>query len=181
MDCMCVCCVCLIGSFRLLENIWSLVGGRDGSGVHRLHAGHRRATGGPVLGHSLLSDVAGPGRRLPDRHARRRHQHRLWHSDRPRSPQGSRLRYSLLSPSTITSILVFDLLSVIAAVCIVSYLIGLLFVTGSGEYWVKIFDSFAGTTGLIFIALLESVAVMYIYGHRKYVLEIISLGPLGMT
>lgn len=53
--------------------------------------------------------------------------------------------------------------------CIVSYLIGLLFVTGSGEYWVKIFDSFAGTTGLIFIALLESVAVMYIYGHRKYV------------
>lgn len=74
--------------------------------------------------------------------------------------------------------LVFDLLllllSVLAAVCIVSYLIGLLFVTGSGEYWVKIFDSFAGTTGLIFIALLESVAVMYIYGHRKYVIEIIS-------
>lgn len=60
----------------------------------------------------------------------------------------------------------FDLL---AAVCIISYLIGLLFVTGSGEYWVKIFDSFAGTTGLIFIALLESIAVMYIYGHRKYV------------
>ena len=64
--------------------------------------------------------------------------------------------------------IVFDLLCA-AAVCIVSYLIGLLFVTGSGEYWVKIFDSFAGTTGLIFIALLESVAVMYIYGHRKYV------------
>lgn len=52
-------------------------------------------------------------------------------------------------------------------VCITSYLIGLLFVTGAGEYWVKIFDSFAGTTGLIFIALLESIAVMYIYGHRK--------------
>ncbi len=54
-------------------------------------------------------------------------------------------------------------------VCTLSCCIGLLFVTGSGEYWVKIFDSFAGTTGLIFIALLESVAVMYIYGHRKYV------------
>lgn len=54
-----------------------------------------------------------------------------------------------------------------AVVCIMSYCIGLLFVTGAGEYWVKIFDSFAGTTGLIFIALLESVAVMYIYGHRK--------------
>ena len=52
--------------------------------------------------------------------------------------------------------------------CIVCYLLGLIFVTGAGEYWVKIFDSFAGTTGLIFIALLESIAVMYIYGHERY-------------
>ncbi len=56
---------------------------------------------------------------------------------------------------------------VAAVVCIVCFFIGLIFVTGAGEYWVKIFDSFAGTTGLIFIALLESIAVMYIYGHEK--------------
>ncbi|XP_032792559.2 sodium- and chloride-dependent transporter XTRP3 [Daphnia magna] len=65
--------------------------------------------------------------------------------------------------------------AVSAAVCIISYLIGLLFVTGSGEYWVKIFDSFAGTTGLIFIALLESIAVMYIYGHRKFSQDILQM------
>lgn len=44
---------------------------------------------------------------------------------------------------------------------------GLIFTTGAGEYWLKLFDSFAGTIGLVMIALLEMVAVMFIYGHEK--------------
>lgn len=47
-------------------------------------------------------------------------------------------------------------------------MIGLIFCTGAGEYWLKMFDSFAGTIGLVVIALLEMVAVIYIYGHEKY-------------
>lgn len=52
-------------------------------------------------------------------------------------------------------------------VCAFCFAIGLIFCTGAGEYWLKLFDSFAGTIGLVVIALLEMVAVVYIYGHEK--------------
>lgn len=45
---------------------------------------------------------------------------------------------------------------------------GLIFTTGAGEYWLKMFDSFAGTIGLVVVALMEMIAVIYIYGHEKY-------------
>lgn len=54
-------------------------------------------------------------------------------------------------------------------VCLFCFLIGLLFTTGAGEYWLKMFDSFAGTIGLVVVALLEMIAVIYVYGHEKYV------------
>ena len=52
-------------------------------------------------------------------------------------------------------------------VCLICCIVGLLFCTGAGEYWLKLFDSFAGTIGLVFLALLETFAVMYVYGHAK--------------
>lgn len=55
----------------------------------------------------------------------------------------------------------------IATVCICCFFIGLIFCTGAGEYWLKMFDSFAGTIGLVVIALMEMIAVIYIYGHEK--------------
>lgn len=54
-----------------------------------------------------------------------------------------------------------------AALCIFCFIVGLIFCTGAGEYWLKLFDSFAGTIGLVVIALLEMIAVIYIYGHEK--------------
>jgi solute carrier family 6 amino acid/orphan transporter-like 15/16/17/18/20 len=54
-----------------------------------------------------------------------------------------------------------------ACVCCICFFVGLIFCTGAGEYWLKMFDSFAGTIGLVMIALLEMVAVMFIYGHEK--------------
>lgn len=56
---------------------------------------------------------------------------------------------------------------VTAAVCLFCFIVGLIFCTGAGEYWLKMFDSFAGTIGLVVIALLEMVAVIYVYGHEK--------------
>lgn len=58
------------------------------------------------------------------------------------------------------------------AVCLICCTVGLLFTTGAGEYWLKLFDSFAGTIGLVLLALLENVAVMYIYGHDKFTTDI---------
>ncbi|GFG38224.1 hypothetical protein Cfor_12220, partial [Coptotermes formosanus] len=46
------------------------------------------------------------------------------------------------------------------------------YVTGAGEYWLKLFDSFAGTIGLVLVALLETLAVMYVYGHKKFTQDI---------
>lgn len=34
------------------------------------------------------------------------------------------------------------------------------------------FDSFAGTIGLIVLALMEMIAVMYVYGHEKFTNDI---------
>ncbi|XP_045762198.1 sodium-dependent neutral amino acid transporter B(0)AT3 isoform X4 [Maniola jurtina] len=54
------------------------------------------------------------------------------------------------------------------AVCTFCFFVGLIFTTGAGEYWLKMFDSFAGTIGLVVVALLEMVSVVYIYGHEKF-------------
>ena len=53
------------------------------------------------------------------------------------------------------------------AVCLFCFTVGLIFCTGAGEYWLKMFDSFAGTLGLVVVAFMEMIAVIYIYGHAK--------------
>lgn len=37
------------------------------------------------------------------------------------------------------------------------------------------FDSFAGTIGLVVVALLEMIAVIYIYGHKKFTQDIFDM------
>jgi len=61
---------------------------------------------------------------------------------------------------------------VTGAVCVTCFFVGLIFCTGAGEYWLKLFDSFAGTIGLVLVALLETLAVMYVYGHKKFTQDI---------
>ncbi|XP_055318076.1 sodium-dependent neutral amino acid transporter B(0)AT3 isoform X2 [Sitodiplosis mosellana] len=61
---------------------------------------------------------------------------------------------------------------VTATVCLFCFIVGLIFCTGAGEYWLKMFDSFAGTIGLVVIALMEMIAVIYIYGHEKFTEDI---------
>ncbi|XP_076655482.1 sodium- and chloride-dependent transporter XTRP3 isoform X2 [Halictus rubicundus] len=53
-------------------------------------------------------------------------------------------------------------------VCTVCFFVGLIFCTGAGEYWLKMFDSFAGTIGLVMVALMEMLSVVFIYGHEKF-------------
>ena len=60
------------------------------------------------------------------------------------------------------------LVGVVAVTC---FAIGLVFTTGSGEYWLTLFDSF-GATGLTFIAFTELVSVMYVYGHQRFTRDV---------
>ncbi|XP_029658938.1 sodium- and chloride-dependent transporter XTRP3 [Formica exsecta] len=57
-------------------------------------------------------------------------------------------------------------------VCVVCFFVGLIFCTGAGEYWLKMFDSFAGTIGLVMVALMEMISVIFVYGHEKFTKDI---------
>ncbi|CAH1717250.1 unnamed protein product [Chironomus riparius] len=57
-------------------------------------------------------------------------------------------------------------------VCLFCFIVGLIFTTGAGEYWLKMFDSFAGTLGLVVVAFMEMIAVIYVYGHKKFTEDI---------
>ncbi|XP_029104332.1 sodium-dependent neutral amino acid transporter B(0)AT1-like [Scleropages formosus] len=52
--------------------------------------------------------------------------------------------------------------------CLVSFLIALIFVQRSGNYWLALFDSFAGSIPLLIIAFCEMVAVVYLYGIDRF-------------
>lgn len=49
--------------------------------------------------------------------------------------------------------------------------IALIFVQGSGNYWLALFDNFAGSIPLLIIAFCEMVGVVYVYGIDRYVSE----------
>lgn len=48
--------------------------------------------------------------------------------------------------------------------CLVSCLLGLIFATRSGNYWLALFDNFAGSIPLLVIGFSEMISVIYIYG-----------------
>lgn len=60
-----------------------------------------------------------------------------------------------------------DVRFILATLCICCFLIGLVFSTGAGEYWLNLFDSFAATITLLIVALMEMVIVIYVYGLDK--------------
>ncbi|CAD5217579.1 unnamed protein product [Bursaphelenchus okinawaensis] len=46
--------------------------------------------------------------------------------------------------------------------------VGLVFTTRSGQYWVSMFDHFAGSYALMLVAFFEIFAVIYVYGFRRF-------------
>ncbi|KAK6031650.1 sodium-dependent neutral amino acid transporter B(0) domain protein [Ostertagia ostertagi] len=55
-----------------------------------------------------------------------------------------------------------------AVLCASACLVGLLFSTRAGQYWVALFDSFAGSYALMCVAFFEVIAVVYVYGYRRF-------------
>ncbi|CAH1780225.1 unnamed protein product [Owenia fusiformis] len=56
--------------------------------------------------------------------------------------------------------------------CLVSFTVGLIFVLGSGNYWLDLFDSFSGTFPLMTVAFFEVIGVVYIYGMESFTEDI---------
>ncbi|CAG0886486.1 unnamed protein product [Darwinula stevensoni] len=55
--------------------------------------------------------------------------------------------------------------------CLVCFLLGLIFTTGSGSYWVTLIDSFS-STGLLLVGCMELVIIVYGYGMKRFVGDI---------
>uniref|UniRef100_A0A803TK02 Transporter n=1 Tax=Anolis carolinensis TaxID=28377 RepID=A0A803TK02_ANOCA len=57
---------------------------------------------------------------------------------------------------------------VTGVICVVSFLIAIIFVLNSGNYWLALFDNFAGSIPLLIIAFCEMFSVVYIYGIDRF-------------
>ncbi|XP_054840937.1 sodium-dependent neutral amino acid transporter B(0)AT1 [Eublepharis macularius] len=53
-------------------------------------------------------------------------------------------------------------------ICVASFLIAIIFVLRSGNYWLALFDNFAGSIPLLIIAFCEMFSVVYIYGIDRF-------------
>lgn len=49
-------------------------------------------------------------------------------------------------------------------ICLGTYLIAFIFTLNSGQYWLSLLDSYAGSIPLLVIAFFEMVSVVYVYG-----------------
>ncbi|XP_069766151.1 sodium-dependent neutral amino acid transporter B(0)AT1-like [Narcine bancroftii] len=53
-------------------------------------------------------------------------------------------------------------------ICLVCFLLAFIFILNSGNYWLALFDSYAGSIPLLIIAFCEMVGVVYIYGIDRF-------------
>ncbi|XP_056283443.1 sodium-dependent neutral amino acid transporter B(0)AT3-like isoform X1 [Pseudoliparis swirei] len=62
---------------------------------------------------------------------------------------------------------------VTAGICSTAFLMALIFTLGSGNYWVEIFNANVGSVPLLIVAFFEIVAVIYVYGMKKFSEDIV--------
>ncbi|XP_059801271.1 sodium-dependent neutral amino acid transporter B(0)AT3-like isoform X3 [Hypanus sabinus] len=55
-----------------------------------------------------------------------------------------------------------------AMICLVSFLIALIFTTSSGNYWLAIFDKYGTGLPLLIITFFELIGVIYVYGINNF-------------
>lgn len=51
--------------------------------------------------------------------------------------------------------------------CIIGFLLGLVFVQGSGNYFVTMFDDYSATLPLLIVVASEAFAIAWIYGADR--------------
>lgn len=62
--------------------------------------------------------------------------------------------------------------AITGGLCIVMFLLGLIFTMRSGNYFLELFDNYSATFGLVAVALGESVAVAWVYGIDNFTEDI---------
>ncbi|XP_060051476.1 sodium-dependent neutral amino acid transporter B(0)AT2 isoform X1 [Erinaceus europaeus] len=72
----------------------------------------------------------------------------------------------IITPTVDTLKVRKDIVTVIC--CFVAFFVGLIFVQSSGNYFVTMFDDYSATLPLLFIVILENIAVSYVYGIEKF-------------
>ncbi|XP_046873160.1 solute carrier family 6 member 19b [Hypomesus transpacificus] len=58
--------------------------------------------------------------------------------------------------------------AVTGVTCVLCCLVGLIFVQGSGNYWLSLFDGYGGSIPLLVVAFCEMMAVVYVYGIDRF-------------
>ncbi|KAM9185828.1 sodium- and chloride-dependent transporter XTRP3 isoform 1-T1 [Dugong dugon] len=66
-------------------------------------------------------------------------------------------------------------------VCLVNCAIGMVFTMESGNYWFDIFNDYAATLSLLLIVLVETVAVCYVYGLRRFESDLQSMTGCSLS
>ncbi|KAM9414549.1 sodium-dependent neutral amino acid transporter B(0)AT3-like isoform 2-T2 [Salvelinus alpinus] len=55
-----------------------------------------------------------------------------------------------------------------AIICLILFLVALIFTMGSGNYWLEVFNSYVGSVPFLIIAFFEIIAVAYVYGIGRF-------------
>ncbi|XP_063793615.1 sodium- and chloride-dependent neutral and basic amino acid transporter B(0+)-like [Pseudophryne corroboree] len=58
------------------------------------------------------------------------------------------------------------------ALCVLLFLLGIPCVTQAGIYWVTLIDSFCGGWAILFVAVLELIAIIWVYGGNRVIMDI---------
>uniref|UniRef100_A0A671RMB3 Sodium-dependent neutral amino acid transporter B(0)AT3-like n=1 Tax=Sinocyclocheilus anshuiensis TaxID=1608454 RepID=A0A671RMB3_9TELE len=53
-------------------------------------------------------------------------------------------------------------------ICVMNFLVALIFTLGSGNYWLEIFNSYVGSIPLLVIAFCEIIGVVFFYGMNRF-------------
>uniref|UniRef100_A0A803TQ89 Transporter n=1 Tax=Anolis carolinensis TaxID=28377 RepID=A0A803TQ89_ANOCA len=85
------------------------------------------------------------------------------------SPQQVQTDLKLLFTS-VSNLIYFSILAVLC--CIIGFLLGLVFVQHSGNYFVTMFDDYSATLPLLVVVAFEAFAVAWIYGADRFLNDI---------
>uniref|UniRef100_A0AAQ5ZDG7 Transporter n=1 Tax=Amphiprion ocellaris TaxID=80972 RepID=A0AAQ5ZDG7_AMPOC len=58
--------------------------------------------------------------------------------------------------------------AITGVICALCCLVGLIFVLGSGNYWLSLFDTYGASIALLVVAFCEMISVVYIYGIDRF-------------
>lgn len=55
-----------------------------------------------------------------------------------------------------------------ATICIICFLVALIFTLGSGNYWLEVFNAYVGSIPLLIVAFFEIIGVIYVRGMKRF-------------